>query len=442
MITKNSVKLLPILLLLPLAVSAALPEPPPEVTAIVQRWLADPTTKAPGIAIVAVNKSGLLWSGAFGLADVERRRPVTPATRWQFASVTKVYTALILAQLVQEGRIDLDAPISRYLPELKLKNPEPGAPPLTLRHLATHSAGIVNGWARPTHTYTEKELLDWESSAGLSIQPGFQFKYANPGFALVGAALARVTGKSFSQLLQERIFQPFKLGASALTTVPPHPDLAISYGMKEGKLSPLGPSEIFRAQEPASSLVSTAEDVGRFVHAHLAGGSERLISEEVRDMLFTPYLALEENRGMGLGWFCTWRDNLPYWSHVGSWNNFYSRIVIRPDVGLGLAFSTNGPWTSDLIAPLLKLLAADADTSGLDAVAGDYNDATGKVYTVRRVPGPELNLEIKDVGRLLPMTRHSFRLYNAEGKANDWVRFVTENDQRVMLWELRRLVRR
>lgn len=439
----RSVLMFLVLLAPPVAFGAAPPAPPPEVAELINRWLADPSTKAPGIGIAAVNKSGLLWSGAFGLANVESRLPATTRTRWQFASVTKVYTTLMLAQLAHEGKIDLDAPLSRYLPEFKPRYPEPGAPPLTLRHLASHTAGVVNGWGQRTHTYTGRQLLEWQAQAGLSVQPGFQYKYANPGFAVIGLALERATGRSYAELLRARVFQPLGLHASGLTALPPHPELATSYGKDGDRLVARPPSPLFGAQDPASALVSTVEDVARFVQAHLADGPSPLIEPEVRDILFTPNVALEGNRGLGLGWFCSWRDNLPYWSHVGAWNTFYSRIVIRPDVGIGFALSTNGSGNPEqLIAPLLKLLAAHADTSRLDAVAGDYVDATGRAYTVHRPPGPELNLEIKDVGRLLPMTRHTYRLHKDGGAGGDWVRFVVEDGRRVMLWETGRLVRR
>jgi CubicO group peptidase (beta-lactamase class C family) len=433
-----------LLLVLPLgsALKAAPAEPPPEVAEAVRQWLADPTTKAPGIAVAAVNASGFLWSGAFGLADIAQKRPVTVATRWQMASITKVYTTLMLAQLAHEGRVDLDAPLTRYLPEFQPRYPEPGAPPITLRRLASHTSGLTNGWGQPDHSYSLAQLLAWTRASGLTAQPGLQYKYSNTGFSLVGAAMERATGLGFAELLRDRVLRPLRLEASGLTTRPPHPDLATSYRLQDGRLTPLPASPLFDAQSPASSLVSTVDDIGRFAQAHLAEGPAAPIPDAVKDLLFTALVPAGESTAVGLGWHHAWRENLPHWYHIGAWNYFYSRIVIRPDVGLGLVFSTNGPWTRDLIHPLLRILAAQADTRRLDALTGDYADQAGKVFTVRRIPGPELTLELTGVGRLLPLSRHTFRVHAGEGNAGNWIRFVTDGGKRLMLWDTRQLVRR
>ena len=302
---------------------------------------------------------------------------------------------------------------------------------------------MTNWWGRSTSLYSVKQLLDWTQDTALTVEPGIQFKYSNSGVSVIGAAMERATGWSYPELLRERVFKPLGLNSSDITTVPPHPDLATSYWMQNEKLVVRPPSGIFEAQNPASTLVSTVDDVARFVHAHLTSEPNAAISEPVRDILFTPYFSYEEDRGIGLGWFCSWRDNLPYWSHVGSWNYFFSRIVIRPDVGIGLAFSTNGPSNGDLlVAPLLKILAAQADPGPLDAVTGDYVDASGEVFTVHRPPGPELTLAIKDVGRLLPLTRHTFRVRSKGARNGEWVRFVDEDGKKVMVWETGRLVSR
>lgn len=419
---------------------AAAPAPPPAVVAEVEAWLADPSTKAPGIAVAAVNRDGIVWSGAFGLADIRKQKPATTWTRWQFASVTKVHTTLMLAELAHEGVVDLDAPIARYVPEFRPRYPEPGSATPTLRQVATHTAGITNGWGPSTHSYSAEQLMAWAAETALSIQPGLQHKYSNKGYAVLGMVLERATGRNYADLLQGRILRPFGMTSSGLTAVPPHPDLATSYQVQNGTLVSRDPSPLFYAQNPASGLVATAEDVARFVNAHLRGQAGG-IPEPVLNLLFSPYFPLGDDQAIGLGWFYKWEDHLPYWYHVGAWNMFYSRIVIRPDVGVGLAFSTNGPWKRDLIAPLLKILAADADPGRLDAVTGDYADEAGLVQKIRRPPGPEMMLEIKDVGRLLPISRHTFRLQEPTGKHADWIRFIEDNGRMVMLRETTKLVR-
>jgi len=411
-------------------------EPPREVAEFLQKWLADPNVKAPGIAVAAVNRDGIVWSGGFGYHDLEKKRPITAKTRFQFASVTKVYTALILAQLAAERKIDLDAPLTRYIPEFKSRWPAPGAQPITARHLATHTSGLTNWWGEPVHCYTAQQLLQWQEKAGLAAPPGFQTKYSNHGFALLGIALERATGQKYADLIRQRVFEPLQLKSSTLTAVPPHPDLAVSYWEHEGKLVPQPASAVFQAQDPASALVATVDDVARFAHAHLAAGPSSAVTDEIRDMLFTPH-----SPTIGLGWHYSAGD-VPHWFHGGAWNAFYSRIVVRPDVGVGLVLSTNGFWKNDPTVPLLRMLAPYADPSSLDRHCGEYVGPKDKRIVVHRPPGPEMTLEAKDVGRMLPMGRHMFQLPSKRGSgAATWVRFVDDEGRHVMLFDAERYVR-
>lgn len=424
------------------AAVAVPPEPPAQVKDMIEAWLADPTTKAPGIAVAAVSRSGILWAGGFGYADLATKRPVTRSTLFQFASVTKEYTALVLAQLAAEGRIDLDVPITRYLPELQPRSTEPGAPPVTLRSLASHSSGLTNWWGSGTSSYSVEQLLDRLRQHGLAVTPGFQFKYSNYGFALIGVALERATGRSYAELVRQRVFVPLGLKSSGFYELDADARLATSYLVREGTLIPRPVSGPFHAQTPASGLISNIEDVARFLYAHLDEGPESPIPADVKDRLFTAYVQSAPYGASGLAWIETWSGGLPRWYQVGAWNCFYSRLVIRPDVGLGLVITANGPWSRDLTVPLLKHLAAHADTSTLRAVIGDYEGDRGQKVTVILPPGPELTLELKGHGRLIPISRHTFRLRTSRGWGGAWIRFAVEDGNPVMLWEAQRLVRR
>jgi len=287
-----------------------------------------------------------------------------------------------------------------------------------------------------------EQLLDRLRQHGLAITPGLQFKYSNYGFALIGAALERATGKDYAELVRERVFVPLGQKSSGFYELHADPRLATSYWEKDGKLVPRPVSGPFHAQTPASGLISTIEDVARFLHAHLNESPESSIPANVKDMLFTAYVQSAPYSGCGLAWILTWSGGLPRWYQVGAWNYFYSRAVIRPDVGLGLAITTNGPWSRDLTVPLLKHLAAHADTSKLRAVTGDYEGDRGVKATVVLPPGPELTLELKGHGRLIPISRHTFRLSTSRGWGGAWVRFAVEDGKQVMFWETRRLTRR
>ena len=434
-----------VLIALHVASAATSVEPPPEAAEIVAKWLAE--KKAPGISVAAVNREGIIWSAGFGLADVEAQRPATATTRYQFASITKVYTALLLAQLAARGEVELDAPVTRWLPELKPRYPEPGAREIALRHIATHTAGFTRNMAGEKasgreHGYTVQEFLNWQRTAGLTAGPGVQYKYSNFGYGVLGTALERAMGKPYRDLLRERVLQPLKLTATGFSELHSHPELARSYRVEDDKLAPdTDPLFDFGAQAAASELISTVEDVARFAQAHLGAGPEEVVPQAAADLLFTPYFPTSDTSAICLGWRCSWADGLPRWSHTGSVNHYQSLIAVRPDVGIGVVLACNGPGAlGDLSIPLLRLLAQHADTSALAAVVGDYTDGD-TVAMVRLRPDAVLTIEVRGAVRMVPVSRHTYRIIEGRN-AGEWVRFVREDRQDVLLWEDRRLVRK
>jgi CubicO group peptidase (beta-lactamase class C family) len=411
--------------------SARAEKPPPEAVALAEEWLANPATKSPSIAIAAFNHDGIVWSGGFGFANVENQIAATATTRYHFASITKVHTTLLLVQMQAEGKLDVDDPVIKHLPGFVPKYREPGARPITLRDLATHTSGLPNWWGKPSSSPTDTELLEWLRNSAIAIQPGLQYKYSNHGFAALGTALARTEGKPYEAMVRERILVPLKMNSSGFEELYDAPDLARAYG-PDG--SPHGRSKSFNAQCPASGLVSTVEDIARFGIAHLSRDPGGVIPPRLQERLFT----LQGRTG--LGWQYSAGGGFPHWWHLGAWGWHYTRILLRTDIGAGVVFATNGPWDDNPGGGLLKLLAPIADTSDLEAVCGEYEDDEGQVI-VRLPPGPEMTLEIEGEGRLLPISLHTFRLPGKRNTATS-VRFVDENDEKVMLWENRRLIRK
>jgi CubicO group peptidase (beta-lactamase class C family) len=115
---------LPVLAAAPLRAAG---EPPPEAAEIAREFLAHPDTGAQGISVAAFNREGIIWSGGFGLADPENGVPAGAKTRYHFASVTKVFTTLVLAQLAVEGRLAIDDPVTKFVPEFAPRYPEEAA---------------------------------------------------------------------------------------------------------------------------------------------------------------------------------------------------------------------------------------------------------------------------------------------------------------------------
>ena len=428
-----------------LATGAVVPPPPP-VMEIVEDWRAG--QRVPGVSVAAATRGGVLWGTGLGVADLEAGRAATAETRYQFASVTKPYTGLLLAMLLEDGTVRLDQPLSAFLPDIALASPPAGSRPITLRDLATHTAGLMRNMTGPkasgkSHAYTLAELTAWLASEGFAVQPGIQHKYSNFGYALLGQALARAAGQEYRELLRSRVLVPLGLTDTGLWELRTHPLLAPSYAERGGTFVPAeDPVWDFGAQAPASEIISTVVDVARFAAAHLGGAAAARVPDRVTARIFSPLFPIGESSMMGLAWHYSWSDGLPRWEHGGSVNGYRSLVAVRPDVGLAVVLAANAPLSWDgLNIRLLRALSEHVDVSGIEPYVGDYEMPGGTVAQVRLRPDAVLTLEVKGAVRLLPIGPGTFRVM--EGRNNgEWVRFVVEGDRETMLWEQRRLTKR
>lgn len=176
---------------------------------VFQRWN---STHTPGCAVGIARDGAVLLTRGYGMADLERGLPITAETVFESGSVAKQFTAAALVLLALDGKLALDDPVRKYIPEL----PE-SERPITLRHLLTHTSGLREwsslvawqGWPRGTRVHTQADLLDLVfRQKALNYPPGEYYSYTNTGYALAVTLVERVSGTSFQQFTQERIFRP------------------------------------------------------------------------------------------------------------------------------------------------------------------------------------------------------------------------------------------
>ncbi len=166
-----------------------------------------------GSALVA-EKGKVIYKKGFGLADMEWNIPNQPDTKHRLGSITKQFTSMLIMQLVEQGKLKLDVPISTYLPDYPKKTGDV----ITIHHLLTHTSGIPNMTSFPgflknvsRNTYSPVELVNMSADSTLEFKPGERFAYSNSGYLLLGYIIEKVTGKSYEQVLQEKIFTPLKM---------------------------------------------------------------------------------------------------------------------------------------------------------------------------------------------------------------------------------------
>jgi CubicO group peptidase (beta-lactamase class C family) len=171
--------------------------------------------RIPGLAIAIISHGQVALARGFGYANLEHEVPVSPETLFQSGSVGKQFTAAAVMLLVEDGRLSLDDPITRYLPEAP---PEWAA--IHIRHLLTHTSGIReygdDAAFDVRRAYTDDELVRMACALPREFQPGERYSYSNTGYLLLGAIVTRVGGRHYSQLLHERVFEPLGMKSARL----------------------------------------------------------------------------------------------------------------------------------------------------------------------------------------------------------------------------------
>lgn len=242
-------------------------------------------------AVLVARRGKVLYQGAFGLANREWNVPNDSGTKFEIGSMTKQFTAMLILQMVNEGRIRLDGKLSDYLPYYRKDT----GSRVTIHHLLTHTSGVPNftslpgfldGAASRTH-YEVQEFVTKYCSGDLEFEPGTKFNYSNSGYFLLGAILEQVSGKTYEELLQAGIFGPLGMKNSGYThteTVIPH--RAAGYERTD---SGFQNARFYDMSIPfsAGALYSTVGDLFLWDQA-LYG--EQLLPAKLRDLMFKPNL--------------------------------------------------------------------------------------------------------------------------------------------------------
>ena len=255
----------------------------------------------PGFALAVAVDGKIVWSEAFGYADIAANRRTTPGTQFRIGSVSKPLTADAVAQLVERGKLDLDAPVQRYVPSF----PDKGTP-ITTRLLGGHLAGIrhYNGdeFLMNTHYATVTAGLAIFANDSLVAPPGTRFSYSSYGFNLISAAVEGASGEQFLSYMSRHVFKP--LGMTS--TAPDKNDSLIPnrtrfYERDSSGNFRIAPTVDNSYKWAGGGFLSTAEDLVRFGSAHLQPGWLKAGTLEL--LLTSQRTTAGEATGYGIGWF-------------------------------------------------------------------------------------------------------------------------------------------
>jgi CubicO group peptidase (beta-lactamase class C family) len=314
--------------------------------------------RIPGLAMGIVEGDRVAYMRGFGTAD-DSGREVTPQTPFIIGSLSKSFTALAVMQLVEAEKIDLDAPVQRYVPWFRVAD-EKASAEITVRHLLNQTSGLstktgrsFQGSGDTSDTALEQAVRKLES-ATLIAPPGSTHQYSTINYSVLGLVVQTVAGQSYERYVQTRIFDPLRMESSYTSE-----DAAQPAGLATGHNYWFGRPKAAdlpynRGLVPAGYLISSAEDMTHYLVAELNGGrydgasvlSPAGIGELHRPAVPTP----EAGTSYGMGWFVGPRNGIPAVHHQGETFNFHANIVLVPQSRRGVALLMNSENSLDLFA--------------------------------------------------------------------------------------------
>jgi CubicO group peptidase (beta-lactamase class C family) len=304
------------------------------------------------VAGVAVD-GDLVWARGFGWADRGAGVPMGTGAISRTGSISKSVTAVMMMRLVDRGVIRLDDPVSRYLPEIAgLADPRAGAPPLTFRHLASHTAGLIReprlsgAAAGPIDDWESKVLASIPATAFDSL-PGARYLYSNIGFGVLGLALSRAAGRPFMQVVEEEVFRPLGMTGSAFVVDDVlEPRLAKGYqNGSDGRIDAETPEREHAGRGykvPNGGVYSTVADLGRLAGALSGAAGLRILSEPSRLEMLRVQTPEDPQRGYGLGLSLeSGADGRRIASHGGSVSGYTAHLAFDPDARVAVVLLRN-----------------------------------------------------------------------------------------------------
>ncbi len=346
-----------------------------------------------GASVAAVKDGEILFSKGYGYADIENNIPVDgDTTAFQIASVTKLFTATAVMQMVEQGKLDLDSDINYYLRAFQIDNSF--QTPVTLRHLLTHTSGLDD--RTPLYVQSEGDILfdDIEPLEHTLIkhlppvtrEPGSYCQYSVMGMALAGYLVEEASGVPFDQYVSQNILEPLDMEYSSygLTeTILPY--ASMSYKYAKGEFIQGGYT--LNSNHPSGAILASAGDMAKFMLAHLNGKGMILSPANLTAMHAHQFPPDERLTGYSLGFYETIRNGRRTIEHGGYLPRFSSKLTLLPEqnIGMFVALNTDSPESGKVCNEYVDLFyehfignvsgsetAAPFDLDA-DAISGLYN---------------------------------------------------------------------
>lgn len=320
------------------------------------------SNKTPSVQYAFFDQNTIIYSFQNGLSDINQRKMVDAATTYNLFSITKTFTALAVLQLAQAGKVDLDAPMQKYLPWF------PYGGQVTIEQVLQHVAGIPNPLPlRWTHLETEHKQFNrdlffagvFNKHDRLKFSPGVKFLYSNLGYVLLGQMIEKVSGKTYEAFIKENILEKAGIPGKDLDFEIDPAVHAKGYqqywsftnailgvlidkkkymAAREGKWQPF--RNFYVNGTPYGGIIGSPKGLIRYAQA-LLDKNYPLLDEAYRKILFTESRAAGRLTGMSLSWFTGSLKGNRYYAHAGGGGGYYVELRLYPELGVGSVVLNN-----------------------------------------------------------------------------------------------------
>lgn len=355
------------------------------VSWLIERDMAE--NQITGYSIALIDDQQVIWQKGFGYADLENKIPATPETVYRAGSIAKVFTSAATMQLAERGKIDIDQPLVKALPEFSIKTRFPEAGPVTPRNVMMHHSGLPSNYMGNLFVRNPPPfdmVVAGIKNEYLSTPPDFVFSYSNLGMSLLGATVEKNSGLGFADYMEQNFFTPLGMTQTRFAS----PALTKAYDQNKE-------TEVFTLRDmPAAGLLSNVVDLSQFVKMQFAegrSGTQQVLSPATTHEMVRVQNAkfpLTFDAYMGLGWLLNGVEvpgGGPVASHGGSLPDSHSMMAILPEHKLGVVILSNSATS----AVSVTRVAAEALSLMLEAKTGIHPAPKATVRTDERAPSAE-----------------------------------------------------
>ncbi|KPJ95746.1 MAG: hypothetical protein AMS18_02340 [Gemmatimonas sp. SG8_17] len=424
----------------------------------------------PGMSAAVVHDQELIWAKGFGYAHVEPEIPATASTMYSICSISKLFTAVSVMQLRDQGRLRLDDPVSKHLDWFDMEDPFADAGPVTVEGILTHSSGLPREsgfpyWTGPDYPFpTHEQIVERISQQSMLYPTRTYYQYSNLGLTLAGEIVSTLSGYSFDQYVRGHILDP--LGMTSTHT--DHVDrfrgnqLATGYTIpgRDGTRKVVPPYQV-RGIAPAAGIISTVEDLARFASWQfrtLEGHDDSLLDRNtLREMHRVHWMEPDGWTTYGLG-FSVWKENdKSFVGHGGSCPGYRSQLLLRPQEKIATVFMTNAQGVNasqytqtayDILAPAIRAALEDtaaaaesaAEVTSIDRFTGIYERPLGGESLVLvwqgklAVVGLPTDDPLASLTKLQHIDGNVFRRIRDNDDLGEAFVFEEDADGRMLMW--------